>query len=81
MVISTPFLTCDLDYYNLLITFRVWPRASAVAEKLWSSPLSDGRTKYSIPTEVYHRIEEHACRMVRRGINAQPPNGPSFCIV
>ncbi|CAH0713088.1 unnamed protein product, partial [Brenthis ino] len=68
-----------VDDNNILS--RVWPRASAVAEKLWSSPLGDGHTKYSIPVEVYHRIEEHACRMIRRGINAQPPNGPGFCIV
>lgn len=52
---------------------RLWPRASAAAEKLWSQPARLG-------PETYRRIEEHACRMVRRGIPAQPPNGPGFCL-
>lgn len=53
---------------------RVWPRASAVAERLWSGPnvtdLEDARS----------RIEEHYCRMQKRGIQAQPPNGAGFCV-
>lgn len=55
---------------------RVWPRASATAEKLWSpSPISINIT------ETAQRLEEHTCRMRRRGIPAQPPNGPAFCIL
>lgn len=60
---------------------RVWPRASAVAERLWST-LDDNMTyKSQIPSETYYRIEEHTCRMIQRGIDAQPPSGPGFCIV
>ncbi|XP_049877247.1 beta-hexosaminidase subunit beta-like [Pectinophora gossypiella] len=53
---------------------RVWPRASAVAEVLWS------KTNGSISYSVLHRAEEHACRMIRRGVHAEPPAGPGFCI-
>ncbi|XP_047536014.1 beta-hexosaminidase subunit beta-like [Vanessa atalanta] len=60
---------------------RVWPRASAVAERLWSAPTYHIISKSSIPIEAYHRIEEHTCRMIRRGIDAQPPSGPGFCVV
>lgn len=55
------------------IISRVWPRASAVAERLWSdtaSPLFNVRS----------RIEEHTCRLLQRGIKAQPPNAPSYCL-
>ncbi|KAL1501005.1 hypothetical protein ABEB36_006411 [Hypothenemus hampei] len=58
--------------YNLIS--RVWPRASAVAEKLWS-PYSDS---YDLD-EPRKRLEEHTCRMNRRGVEAEPPNGPGFC--
>ncbi|XP_034835450.1 beta-hexosaminidase subunit beta-like [Maniola hyperantus] len=63
---------------------RVWPRASAVAERLWSFQDNTYRYDYRsshVPRETYNRIEEHACRMVRRGIDAQPPSGPGFCVV
>ncbi|XP_023939767.2 beta-hexosaminidase subunit beta [Bicyclus anynana] len=61
---------------------RVWPRASAVAERLWSYQDSNTRYRSSrAPSEAYNRIEEHACRMIRRGIDAQPPSGPGFCVV
>ena len=53
---------------------RIWPRASAPAEKLWS-PYDGSKDT----TEPAKRLEEHACRMNRRGIPAQPPNGPGFC--
>lgn len=44
-----------------------WPRASAVAERLWSAPLD---TK-SIDDARY-RLDEHRCKMLERGIPANP---------
>lgn len=48
-----------------------WPRASATAEVLWSHVLNE--------TEAKPRLEEHVCRMRRRGIPAQPASGPNYC--
>lgn len=48
-----------------------WPRASATAEVLWSHELNE--------TEAKFRLEEHVCRMRRRGIPAQPASGPNYC--
>ncbi|CAB3236552.1 unnamed protein product [Arctia plantaginis] len=65
------------------IQSRVWPRTSAVAEKLWSPELQHhryGYYSYNPPQDVFHRLEEHSCRMNRRGVYAQPPNGPGFCV-
>lgn len=60
-----------VNEYNVMS--RVWPRASAVAERLWSpadvTDIEDAKM----------RIEEHTCRMNVRGIGAQPPNGPGVC--
>ncbi|XP_052892660.1 beta-hexosaminidase subunit beta-like [Anopheles moucheti] len=53
---------------------RIFPRVSATAEKLWS-PASVNNAD-----EAAHRLEEQTCRMNHRGIPAQPPNGPGFCI-
>lgn len=58
-----------VDETNLLP--NTWPRTCAVAEVLWSHTLNETDAKY--------RIEEHVCRMRRRGIPAQPANGPSYC--
>lgn len=52
---------------------RIWPRASAAAERLWSFNKQDNNV-------AAQRLEEQACRMNRRGIPAQPPNGAGFCI-
>jgi len=52
---------------------RTWPRTVAVAERLWSS---------QNVTDLYDaadRIEQQRCRMIRRGINAEPFNGPGYC--
>ncbi|KAF3422857.1 hypothetical protein E2986_09336 [Frieseomelitta varia] len=53
---------------------RIWPRASAAAERLWTISKQD-------ENKAAQRLEEHACRMNRRGIPAQPPNGPGFCVM
>ncbi|CAG0887488.1 unnamed protein product [Darwinula stevensoni] len=52
---------------------RLWPRASAAAERLWSAKeVQDGEFLAS-------RMNEHRCRIRRRGYPAQPINGPDFC--
>lgn len=53
---------------------RVWPRASAAAERLWSNQ----SVQYEDFTEK--RMEEHSCRLNRRGISAQPPNSAGYCL-
>ncbi|KAI4893039.1 hypothetical protein NFI96_020154 [Prochilodus magdalenae] len=53
-----------VDATNL--TPRLWPRASAVAERLWS----DESVKDI--GNAYDRLVKHRCRMVRRGIPAEP---------
>uniref|UniRef100_A0A1L8DQZ7 Beta-hexosaminidase n=1 Tax=Nyssomyia neivai TaxID=330878 RepID=A0A1L8DQZ7_9DIPT len=50
---------------------RIFPRASAAAERLWS---------HSSGYLVKERLEEHACRLRKRNIPAQPPNGPGYCL-
>lgn len=52
---------------------RIFPRASAAAERLWSPKTVDDLG------DAVTRLEEHTCRMKKRGIAAQPPNGPGFC--
>ncbi|XP_055454423.1 beta-hexosaminidase subunit beta [Psammomys obesus] len=53
-----------VDATNL--TPRLWPRASAVGERLWSpKTVTDLQNAYS-------RLAIHRCRMVSRGIAAQP---------
>lgn len=54
---------------------RTWPRASAVAERLWSA--ADVTNK----DFAVQRLQAWTCRMIVRGIAAQPPNGPSFCAI
>ncbi|KAK7586163.1 hypothetical protein V9T40_004039 [Parthenolecanium corni] len=49
---------------------RIWPRACATAEILWTGYAS---------SDAANRLEEHTCRLKKRGIPAQPPNGPGFC--
>lgn len=51
---------------------RVWPRASAVAERLWS-PASVNDL-----SQAKERISVHRCRLVRRGVAAGPLQ-PGYC--
>lgn len=61
-----------VNEYN--VVQRIWPRASAPAEKLWSAYDED----YELE-DIARRLEEHVCRMNRRGIPAQPPTASGFC--
>lgn len=54
-----------VDATNVLS--RLWPRASAVAERLWSDSL---QTR-DVDT-ARHRLDQQRCRMLRRGIPAAP---------
>uniref|UniRef100_A0A0N5AIV7 beta-N-acetylhexosaminidase n=1 Tax=Syphacia muris TaxID=451379 RepID=A0A0N5AIV7_9BILA len=51
---------------------RLFPRASAIAERLWSDP-----TMTSNSTAAWPRCD--ICRMKRQGYPVQPVNGPGFC--
>ncbi|VFV36195.1 beta-n-acetylhexosaminidase beta subunit [Lynx pardinus] len=53
-----------VDATNL--TPRLWPRASAVGERLWSPE------DITSVGNAYNRLTVHRCRMVRRGISAEP---------
>ncbi|XP_009570596.1 PREDICTED: beta-hexosaminidase subunit beta-like, partial [Fulmarus glacialis] len=53
-----------VDATNL--TPRLWPRASAVGERLWSS------MNVTNLQDAYKRLTNHRCRMLRRGIAAEP---------
>ncbi|XP_062290102.1 beta-hexosaminidase subunit beta isoform X2 [Scomber scombrus] len=48
------------------LTPRLWPRASAVAERLWSAK------DVTDINDAYNRLSMHRCRMVERGIPAEP---------
>lgn len=54
-----------VDKTNLLT--RLWPRASAVAERLWSNAADT----QDVDT-ARHRLDQHRCRMLQRGIPAGP---------
>lgn len=62
----------SINQYNMVA--RVWPRASAVAEILWSAVNASDHDFAS------RRLEEHSCRMNDRGIPTEPANGPGFCL-
>ncbi|KAK7445507.1 hypothetical protein BaRGS_00040336, partial [Batillaria attramentaria] len=60
-----------IDNENLIQV--TWPRASAVAERLWSS--KDTRDL----DLAGKRLSEHRCRMLRRGLAVGQISGPDYC--
>ncbi|KAJ8002450.1 hypothetical protein DPEC_G00159050 [Dallia pectoralis] len=46
---------------------RLWPRASAAAERLWS----DEKMTSSV-TDAFPRLTDFRCKMLRRGVQAEP---------
>lgn len=59
---------------DINIMQRIFPRACATAEKLWSQPTVNN------VDDAMKRLEEHYCRLRLRNISAQPPNGPGLCL-
>ncbi|KAJ8962860.1 hypothetical protein NQ318_001265 [Aromia moschata] len=56
---------------------RLWPRASAFAERVWTDPQLDMAT-YSIQEDVYTRLSTHRDRLAARGIGAEAL-WPTWC--
>ena len=63
-----------LLYHTSNFISRVWPRASAVAERLWTGDVTVGGAKQT----VSDRIHRFRCLMVQVGISASP-TGPGVC--
>lgn len=61
-----------IDNENLIST--LWPRASAPAERLWSS--KDVRDVEA----AGKRLQEHRCRMLSRGLTVGQISGPDYCL-
>uniref|UniRef100_A0A0N4Z6M4 Beta-hexosaminidase n=1 Tax=Parastrongyloides trichosuri TaxID=131310 RepID=A0A0N4Z6M4_PARTI len=53
---------------------RLFPRASAVAERLWSVASMTQSADAAWP-----RLHEHRCRMMNRKFGVEPPNNPDYC--
>uniref|UniRef100_A0A0N5A0H1 Beta-hexosaminidase n=1 Tax=Parastrongyloides trichosuri TaxID=131310 RepID=A0A0N5A0H1_PARTI len=53
-----------------------WPRGSAVAEKLWSPQNETIKADDQI-----QRFREQRCRMIHRGYQIAPTDGPDFCLL
>ena len=60
---------------------RLWPRASAAAEVLWSQPQFENKDASEVLEFAAMRLQEHECRMVERGYPVQPIIGSGFCPV
>ncbi|XP_060596365.1 uncharacterized protein LOC132750412 isoform X1 [Ruditapes philippinarum] len=61
-----------IDNENLMTT--LWPRASAVAERLWSSK------EVRDLDAAAARLQEHRCRMLSRGLGVGQISGPDYCL-
>lgn len=67
------------------IDARLWPRAAALAERLWSD-LSTIESSPA-PHDIYTRLQTHRDRLVTRGMKASPlwptwcQHNPALCLV
>ncbi|XP_067658068.1 beta-hexosaminidase subunit beta-like [Haliotis asinina] len=61
-----------VDNENLMA--RLWPRASAAAERLWSA-----RDVKDLD-EAAPRLQEQRCRMLSRGLSVDTISGPDYCL-
>ena len=68
---ETSFWAEYIDAANLFS--RAWPRASATGERFWSAP------DVNDPDRALGRLRAHRCRLITRGIPAEPVEGPSYC--
>lgn len=57
---------------------RLWPRAAAVAERLWSDPNLEMDFS-SVQEDVYTRLNTHRDRLVARGLEAEAL-WPKWCV-
>lgn len=55
-----------------MIEGRVWPRMSAIAERLWA------RQDVTDPNAALPRLVDHRCRMILRGMGVEPLQ-PDYC--
>jgi hexosaminidase len=62
-----------IDSTNLIS--RGFPMGCAVGERLWSA-----KEVTSLP-DARVRLGGHTCRLLARGVPAEPPSGPSSCAV
>ena len=72
IALPLPFATLVVHISNFIS--RVWPRASAVAERLWTGDVIIGGARESISS----RIHRFRCLMVQLGF-AAGPTGPGVC--
>lgn len=59
---------------------RVWPRAAAVAETLWSPAGTLAPAPANITLGTTERLNAHSCRLQRLGIGSSPVL-PAFCLM
>ena len=54
---------------------RTWPNAGAIGERLWSA------MDVTDIDDATIRIQDFTCKLIKRNIPCEPPNGPSYCDV
>jgi hexosaminidase len=57
---------------------RVWPRASSMAERLWSGSSSNTTKDILMEQTIQERMSSFRCHLLRQGIDAGPV-GPGYC--
>ena len=69
------FVTEQVD--ESALDARLWPRSSALGERLWSDP-QDEHEYDTIPKETFHRFSIFRNRLVQLGLKAEPIF-PKYC--